>query len=81
MTDMEAWNKRIAPRLNDIEYSSNAIARHARYIQQNSQYLPCRPAWETKARDSLNEAERKLRVALAVVKTAQIAYDNLPVTA
>lgn len=81
MTDMENWDKRIAPRLHDIEYSSNAIARHARYIQHNSQCLPSRPAWESKARDALNEAERELRIALAVVKTAQSFYDNLPVMA
>ena len=78
--DLEEWDRRIGPRLQDIEYSGNAIARHARHIQEKTHALPVRPAWESKARNSLNEAEKELRVALAMVKTAQNAYDNLSVT-
>lgn len=77
--DLAEWDKRIGPRLNDIEYSGNAIARHARYIQDRTTTLPARPAWESKAREVLNEAEIELRMALAVIQVAQKEYDNLPV--
>ena len=43
--------------------------------------LPVRTAWETKAMESLDAAERDLRVALAVIKTAKEQYGNLPVMA
>lgn len=78
---LEDWDKRIGPRLQDLEYSGNTIARHARYIQANIKALPARPAWETLARDSLGKAETDLRVALAVVQAAQRQYDAMQIIA
>lgn len=74
-----AWEKRIAPRLQDLEYCGNTIARHARHIQNAAGSLPVRPAWETKAQESLATAERELQIALAVVRAAKDQYANLPV--
>ena len=78
---LEAWDKRVGPKLQDLEYSGNTIARHARYIQANIKELPARPAWETLARDSLGKAEIELRTALAVVQMAQRQYDAMQIIA
>jgi len=76
---LEEWDKKIAPRLQDIEYSGNTIARHARYIQANAEALPARPAWEAKARESLGQAEIDLRTALALIQMAQRRYDAMQI--
>ncbi len=72
------WDEKIAPRLQALEYSGLRIAEHAAMVQRAASF-PCRPAWDTLARDALNKAEEQLRVALAVVKAAQEQYDNAPV--
>ena len=79
--NLDAWDQRIAPRLQDLEYYGNSIARCSRGIAMAVGSLPVRPAWETKAMESLDAAERDLRVALAVIKTAKEQYGNLPVMA
>jgi hypothetical protein len=76
---LEEWDRRIAPKLQDLEYCGNTIARHARHIEATIKNLDARPAWETKARDSLNQAEIELRIALAVVQMAQWRYDALQI--
>lgn len=78
---LDEWDKRIGPRLQDIEYSSKTIARHARYIQANARNLPARPAWETLARAALDDAEAELRIGLAVVQATRSHYDALQVIA
>lgn len=77
--NLDEWDQRIGPRLQDLEFSGESIARNSRIIQNCIGALPVRPAWESKAREALNNAEIELRMALAVVQTAQRAYDNLPV--
>lgn len=76
---LDDWDKRIAPRLQDLEYCGNKIAYYARHIALNAQNLPCRPSWETLARDALETAEKDLRVALAVVQAAKEKYDTAPI--
>lgn len=73
---LEEWDKRISPKLQDIEYCSSSIARNARHLQVAAHLLPARPEWLTKARDHLDAAERELRFALATVQAAKQRYDN-----
>lgn len=79
---IEEWDKRISPKLQEIEYCGSSIARNARHLQIAAHLLPARPEWLTKARDELDQAERDLRFALATVKAAKDRYDNcVPVIA
>jgi hypothetical protein len=78
---LKEWDRRIAPKLQDLEYCGNTIARHARHIEATIRNLDARPAWETKARESLGQAEIELRTALAVVQMAQRRYDAMQVIA
>lgn len=73
------WDKKLGPRLQDLEYCGSRIAFYARHIQALISTLPIRPSWESLARCELNNAERELRVALAIVKAAQKLYDDAPV--
>lgn len=72
------WS-RIAPDLERIERYASHLANDAKSLQLAAQSLNARPAWETLAREKLNEAERDLMLALAVVRGARDVYDRLPV--
>lgn len=76
---LDEWDHRISPKLQDLEYCSGKIAFHTRCIQAAVATLPTRPAWQTRAREGLNEAEKELRIALAVVQAAQRRYDDAPI--
>ena len=76
---LDEWDHRISPKLQDLEYCSGKIAFHTRCIQSAAATLPMRPAWQTKARESLSEAEKELRIALAVVQAARRRYDDAPI--
>jgi len=76
---LDEWDKRIAPRLNKIQGVAGWLEHYAKNLQSAVAGLDARPAWETLAREYLNNAERELMVALAVVRATRDVYDNLPV--
>ena len=76
---LEQWDTKIAPNLNKIQGASGWLAHYARDLQHAAEMLPARPAWGTVAREFLNDAERELILALAIVRTTRDRYDNLPV--
>ena len=76
---LDEWDKRIAPRLNKIQGASGWLAYYAKDLQSAINGLSARPAWETLAREYLNNAESELMMALAVVRATRDTYDNLPI--
>ena len=75
---MKQWDGQTQPGLHNIRWACERIQKYANDVQQAALHLPCRPAWQTWARDDLDKAERELTAALARVRDAQRQYDNLP---
>ncbi len=77
--NLREWDQQIGPRLNDLTHYGTWMALYASNMLIAAQNLPARPAWETMARDALNQAERDLRAALGAVQEAQRRYDTAPI--
>jgi hypothetical protein len=73
----EDRDREVSIRLGRLEAASHWLKYDAEQIQQTLRGLEQRRPFETRAREALNECETELRVALALVKTAQEIYDNL----
>jgi len=72
-------DREVSLRLDRLEGSAHWLQYDAQQIQGALIGLEQRRPFETRARDALNICETNLRTALALVKTAQEIYDNLPV--
>ena len=72
-------DREVSVRLDRLEGSAHWLQYDAQQIQSALVGLEQRRPFETRARDALNICETNLRTALALVKTAQEIYDNLPV--
>lgn len=77
-TDWER-DREVEVRLGAMEGAAHWLEYDAKQIQNALRGLEQRRPFETRAREALNECETELRVALALVKTAQEIYDRLRV--
>lgn len=75
---LKQWDEQVSPRLTAIDNRCRWITEKAADLEQIVSGIPVRPAWETMARDELNNAEIALVRALAAVRQAQARYDALP---
>lgn len=76
---MSNEDREITIRLDTIEGAANWLIYDAGQIQSAIRGLTWRRPFETRARDTLNQAETNLKIALSLVKATQEIYDNLPV--
>jgi len=76
---MHEWDKRIAPRLQNIEHCASKLDYYAAMVEEELKNLPMRPVWLTRARDTLSTSQKALVKALEANTSAIEKYDDLPV--
>lgn len=83
--NLQQWDT-IAPVLASIEDNASWIAHYAQSIKPHTarleyamRYLAHQPAFETKARDQIEQAIRELSLTLALCRSALEAYDAKPI--
>ncbi len=72
-------DREVSLRLDAMEAAAHWLQYDAKNIQNALRGLEQRRPFETRAREALNACEMELRVALALVTTAQEIYDKLRV--
>ena len=78
-TTLREWDQLVAPILQRITSSALICRDRARSITLEVAILQSRPAWLTKAQDTMKEAKRELQEALARIESAEKAYQAIEV--